>query len=78
MLWVGGGIVLHGLEELGMHAPADLAHRAQSVVEAAAGGAAGVAGWVAYAAVSAIAGLALGGVLLAVLHRLPRFGKSRA
>ncbi|MEZ5904600.1 MAG: DUF808 family protein [Geminicoccaceae bacterium] len=31
MLWVGGGIVLHGLEELGWHAPAGIVHHAGEV-----------------------------------------------
>ena len=28
MLWVGGGIIIHGLHEFGVHAPEDLRHKA--------------------------------------------------
>ena len=33
MLWVGGGILLHGSHELGLHAPAELAHGVQHAIE---------------------------------------------
>jgi len=49
MLWVGGGILLHGSHELGFHAPSDWAHAAQHAVEHATGPLAGVAGWLTYA-----------------------------
>ena len=35
MLWVGGGIILHGAHELGLHGPSDMAHAVQHAVEAA-------------------------------------------
>ena len=68
MLWVGGGIILHGLEELGVPAPAHLAHEAQHAVAAATGPAGGVAGWLTYATLSALVGLALGAVVAGVVH----------
>jgi predicted DNA repair protein MutK len=68
MLWVGGGIVLHALEELGLHGPADLAHGIQHAVERAAGALSGVLGWFTYAAISALVGLALGAVVAFVVH----------
>ncbi|MGX7952386.1 DUF808 domain-containing protein [Tsuneonella sp. HG249] len=74
MLWVGGGIVLHGLHELGLHAPADWAHGIQHVVEHGAGRLAGVAGWTTYAAISAIVGLAIGLLVVFVLHKVLRMG----
>jgi hypothetical protein len=70
MLWVGGGIILHSLEELGFHAPADLAHGLQHAVEEVTGALAGVLGWLSYAAVSAILGLVLGAILVFVLHHV--------
>jgi len=60
MLWVGGGILLHGSEELGLHAPSELAHGIQHAVSAATGALGGVLGWFTYAALSALVGLILG------------------
>ena len=74
MLWVGGGIVLHGLEELGWHAPADAAHGIQHAVEHATGRLAGVLGWLSYAVVSALVGIALGAAIAFVLHKVLRLG----
>jgi uncharacterized protein len=69
MLWVGGGIVLHALEQLGLTGPAHLAHALQHAVEGATGAFAGVLGWFTYAAVSALAGLALGAVVAMIVHQ---------
>lgn len=69
MLWVGGGILAHGLHTLGVHGP-------QDVVDAVGRFAAQtpfigqVTGWLARAAASAVAGLAVGAVFAAVVHRL--------
>lgn len=70
MLWVGGGILLHGADELGFHHPAALAHGIQHAVQAGVGqgGPGGVAGWLAYAGVSAVVGLVAGTVLAMVVH----------
>lgn len=73
MLWVGGGIVLHGLHELGVHGPSDWAHAAQHAVEHATGLLAGVLGWATYAGLSALFGLALGAVIAFVLHKVFKF-----
>ena len=71
MLWVGGGIILHGLHELGLHGPSDVAHGLQHAVELATGALAGVLGWLTYAVVSAIVGLILGGIVAFALHLVP-------
>ena len=76
MLWVGGGIILHGLEELGVHAPADFAHGIQHAVEVATGGLGGVLGWLSYAVASAVVGLLLGFVLVLVIHKVLKLGDS--
>ena len=70
MLWVGGGILLHGADQLGLHAPAGLAHGIQHAVQAGVepGVLGGVAGWLAYAGVSAAVGLVVGAVLAMVVH----------
>jgi len=68
MLWVGGGIILHGLEELGFAPPAEFAHHAQEAVAAATGGLGGVLGWLTYAVLSAVVGLVLGGLIALVVQ----------
>ena len=68
MLWVGGQIILHGLHELGLHGPSDVAHAIQYAVEGVPGPLAGVLGWLTYALASAVAGLALGSVIALVVH----------
>lgn len=68
MLWVGGGILLHGLEELGAGVPAHFAHGVQHWVEHAAGVLGGMLGWLTYAVLSALFGLALGAVVAVAVH----------
>ena len=70
MLWVGGGIIIHGTHELGVDLLYDAAHGLEYAVKSAAGAASGVAGWFAYASVSALVGLLLGFVIVFVLHKL--------
>ena len=72
MLWVGGHILLVGMDELGLHAPYAFVHHLEEVVHAATGPLAGVLGWLTNTAASAILGLAVGAVVVAVLHLLPR------
>jgi hypothetical protein len=70
MLWVGGGIIVHGLEKL--HAPVvpalveRLAHAASGMPLVGA-----LAGWIAFAAASAVVGLVIGGLLVTALHLRP-------
>jgi len=68
MMWVGGGILLHGTEELGWHGPAHIAHDIQHWVEQASGALGGILGWLSYAAASAIVGLIVGAVLTRIVH----------
>ncbi len=68
MLWVGGGIIIHGLHELGLHGPSDLAHGVQHAVESVTGPAAGVLGWLTYAVLSAVVGLILGALTAVAVH----------
>ncbi|SDS65080.1 hypothetical protein SAMN04488570_2364 [Nocardioides scoriae] len=76
MLWVGGHILLVGTEELGWHALYDVVHHAEEAVAAATGALAGVLGWVTNTAFSALIGLVVGGVVVAVLHVVPRRRKT--
>jgi len=68
MLWVGGGIVLHGLYELGVPGPEHAVKAIRHTVEATAGGLGGVFGWMTYAALSALVGLVLGAIIATMLH----------
>jgi predicted DNA repair protein MutK len=69
MLWVGGGILLHGMEELGApaipHRVHELAHR----VGEAAGPVGPVAEWLVNALGAAVAGAAVGWVLAMIVRR---------
>lgn len=78
MLWVGGGILLHGLEELGWHAPAEIGHGIQHAVENMTGALSGILGWATYAAYSALAALGVGAVVAVVLHKVFKVGSDGA
>jgi hypothetical protein len=78
MLWVGGGIIVHGTHEVGFHAIYDIVHGAEGAVAGATGAAGGVLGWVTYAALSAVVGLVLGGVIAFVLHKVLGVGADEA
>ena len=69
MLWVGGGIVLHAAEQLGLHGPADVAHGLQHAAAQATGPLGGVFGWFTYAAASALVGLVLGTIVAVLIHQ---------
>lgn len=62
MIWVGGGIILHGLHEYGVHLTP---HTVETV-----GGGHGMLHWLAGAAWSGVIGLALGAVLALAIHKL--------
>jgi len=73
MLWVGGGIIVHGLERYELSWVPQLVHGFQHwagtapVIGAATG-------WLAFAAASALVGLMVGGVGAGALHLIPRRG----
>jgi predicted DNA repair protein MutK len=71
MLWVGGHILLVGVDELGWHAPYDLVHHAEEAVHGVPG-LGGFLGWLTNTLASALVGLIVGAVVLAVLHLVPR------
>ncbi len=73
MLWVGGGIIVHGTHEVGFHLLYDIAHGAEYAAKGATGALSGVAGWVTYAGVSAIIGLVLGAIITFILHNVFKF-----
>ncbi|WP_416909247.1 MAG: DUF808 domain-containing protein [Polymorphobacter sp.] len=68
MLWVGGGIVLHGLEEFGLGAPSHLLHDAAAAASGVSGWLGPVLGWLVGATGAGVFGLALGALVVALLH----------
>ena len=72
MLWVGGGIIIHGLEVLGWGVPAHWVEAARQWVSVATGALGGVLGWAVGALVSAAFGLVLGAALAFAVHKVPR------
>jgi uncharacterized protein len=68
MLWVGGGILLHGSHELGWHGPNGFVEAVRHTVEATTGPLGGVLGWLSYAVASGLIGLVLGGVIAWLVH----------
>lgn len=67
MLWVGGHIILVGLDELGWHAPYAFVHHVEVLVAGATGSAGAVLGWLVNTALSCVAGLIIGSAVTAVV-----------
>jgi uncharacterized protein len=67
MLWVGGGIILHGLEAFGWHALPDAAHHLAHLVAQPLGALAPVADWLVNALAAGVLGLTLGAVVAVVV-----------
>jgi predicted DNA repair protein MutK len=64
MVWVGGGIILHGLEDYGLGAPGHVVHLAAAAFARAVPNVAGPAEWVATIAASGMIGLLIGAALI--------------
>ena len=71
MLWVGGHILLVGVDKLGWHAPYDLVHAAEDAVHGVPG-LGGVLAWLVNTLASALAGVLVGAVVVAIMHLVPR------
>ncbi|WP_137679442.1 DUF808 domain-containing protein [Aurantiacibacter suaedae] len=71
MLWVGGGIILHGLADIGIAGPEHWIEGIEHGVSAIAGGA---LGWLSFAGLSAILALVLGSIFVVLLHKVLRLG----
>ena len=72
MVWVGGGILMHGLEGYGLSAPAHAAHAAAESLGALLPSARGAIEWLVTAAASGLLGLLVGGVLIPVVSGVSR------
>ena len=75
MLWVGGHILLVGVDELGWHGPYEWIHHREEDVHEVLGG---VGGWLTNTLVSALLGLVVGAIVVAVMHRFKHRKVSRA
>ncbi|MCJ2090096.1 DUF808 domain-containing protein [Methylobacterium sp. E-005] len=64
MIWVGGGILMHGLEAYGLSAPAHIAQQAAEIAAASLPAASGVVAWLVTALASGLLGLVAGGLLI--------------
>lgn len=71
MLWVGGGIIVHGLEHYHF---SPIPHWVEGVSHwaATAPGVGPVTGWLAFAVGSALVGFVVGAIIAAVLHFIPK------
>jgi len=71
MLWVGGGIIVHGLEHFGLHTVPHVIEKMSTLAQRApAFGAA--AEWLTFAACSAAFGFVVGSAIVAIAHFLPK------
>lgn len=77
MLWVGGGILLHGSHELGLAWPAGPVEHLAHAVAAATGPLGTVTGWLTTALLSAVVGIVVGGILAFTAHQIHRLKAHR-
>ena len=69
MLWVGGSIIVHGLEALGWHWPYETIHHIAVGIAEALATAEGFVKWSVTATLDGVLGLALGLVLIPLVNR---------
>ncbi len=70
MIWVGGGILVHGLAVLGFDLPAHIIHHAAEVAGHAVGPIGAIVAWIVTAGASGLLGLAIGAAIAIALHRI--------
>ncbi len=68
MCWVGGHILLVGLDELGWHGPYSVVHHVEEWAHDLIPAIGSVVGWLANTLGSALFGLAVGAVVVAIMH----------
>ena len=72
MLWVGGGILLHGMEELGLHHLPETVHYIADGLAARMGNAAPLVSWIANATAAAIVGGFVGIILVTIVRQFTK------
>ena len=78
MLWVGGGILIHGLNEFGISAPERYLHAISETLHDSVPGIGGAVAWFATAGVSAVVGVIAGAVTALVVMPVLGLMKSSA
>ena len=63
MLWVGGGILIHGLHELGVHAPEEAVHHAAEFVAGMVPGVKSFLAWLVGAGIAGVLGVIVGALV---------------
>jgi hypothetical protein len=71
MLWVGGHIILLGVDDLGWHWPYDLVHHWEEDIEHAVEGIGAALAWLVNTGASLVIGVVWGFVVVAAMHALP-------
>ncbi|CAN7564114.1 DUF808 domain-containing protein [Phenylobacterium sp. LjRoot225] len=77
MLWVGGGIIVHGLEHYHLSPVPQLIHGLQHWAEGAPAVGA-ITGWLVFATSCALVGFLVGGIVAGALHVIPRRAHAQA
>jgi hypothetical protein len=78
MLWVGGHILLVGTHDLGWDAVYDFVHHLEEEAAHAVEAIGALLGWLVNTAFSALIGAAVGALVVALMHLVPRRGKQAA
>ncbi len=68
MVWVGGHILLVGMDELGFHPPYSFVHHLSELVAGAVPGVGGALGWIVETFFSMLLGVAVGAIVVGVVH----------
>ena len=68
MVWVGGHILLVGMDELGFHPPYGFVHHLSELVAGAVPGVGGALGWIVETFFSMLLGVAVGAIVVGVVH----------
>jgi hypothetical protein len=63
MLWVGGGIMIHGLHVLGAHAPEEMVQHAATTLAASVPAIGGLVSWLVAAGIAAVLGVVIGALV---------------
>jgi predicted DNA repair protein MutK len=77
MLWVGGHIILVGVDDLGWHAPYDRVHHWEEDVHHAVDRVGAALGWLVNTGVSLVIGAVWGAIVVVGMHLLPGRGKAQ-
>jgi predicted DNA repair protein MutK len=72
MLWVGGGILLHGIEELGFTTLPHLVHEIAEEIAEGFGRMDGVVSWLTSAIAASILGLLIGGIIVVIVRQFTK------